>query len=93
MKFKPPHSSSNQFQKTLSADIKNIQNNPKVIVRGDKTSNHYSVDKNEYQNVLYNNNITKEYKKSTTDNEIQVNKSDKNLATKLEIADRAEIMP
>ena len=62
VKFKTHSKFSCDFQKQLSKDVKNIEKNPKVIVKGDKTSNHYSVDKIEYQNVLHNT-ITKEYKK------------------------------
>ena len=92
VKFKPHNQSSNSFQRKISSDIKKIKNDPNVIVKGDKTSNHYSIGKQEYQNVLHNT-ITKEYKKSTPEFEKQTTKIDKNLAKKLDIADRAEVMP
>ena len=63
-----------------------------MIVKGDKTSNHYSVDKHEYQNVLHNT-ITGEYKKAPQEKEAEVTKVDKKIATNLNIADRAEVMP
>ena len=81
IKFKNPSEFSSEFQKKLSQDIKKINENPNVIVKGDKTTNHYSIGKNEYQEVLQNT-ITKEYKKCTAENEIQATKVDKNLASK-----------
>ena len=64
IKFKNSNSHPCDFQKQLSSDIRKINNNPNVIVKGDKTTNHYSVDKNQYQDILQNS-ITKEYKKSS----------------------------
>ena len=54
---------SSIFQKQLSKDMKNIKENPNVIVKGDKSSKFYSVTKEKYSDILHNN-VTREYKKA-----------------------------
>ena len=75
---------SDPFQNKLKADLEDIKNESKVIVKADKTSNYYKLEKEEYQAVLEKS-IHKEYKK-TNGNDIAVpNESHKKIVEKLEL--------
>ena len=77
VKFKKHSKHPNEFQQKLSNDMKNIKESPDIIVKGDKTSNHFSVGKEKYKSDL-NKAITSEYKKATAEKERQINLIDKN---------------
>ena len=57
------------------------------MIKADKTTNHYKMEKADYEEYV-NRNITKDYKKATNDDFKKVTKEDKAIANKLEIADR-----
>ena len=57
------HRFMNPFQKKLREDKASIENENKVFVAADKTTNYYKANKNNYDEVM-NKNITKTYKKS-----------------------------
>ena len=59
----------------------------KMLIKADKTTNHYKMEKADYEEYV-NRNITKDYKKATNDDFKKVTKEDKAIANKLEIADR-----
>ena len=58
-----------------------------MYIAADKTTNFYKVDENTY-NELLEKHIHKDYKKTTTEAVKEVSKVDKEIVTKLEIADR-----
>ena len=61
---------SDTFQSKLKNDLEDIKNETKVIVKGDKTSNYYKLEKEQYHDLLERN-IQKEYKK-TDENSVKV---------------------
>ena len=56
---------SNNFQQKLNEDIRNIKQEPKLLIAADKTSNYYKTDSRSNASILKRN-IEKEYKKSST---------------------------
>ena len=78
---------SNQFQNKLKDDLKDIKNEKKVIISADKTRNYYKMERDDY-NELLNNNITKEYKIADNSLVNKITKDDREMAEKLEVADR-----
>ena len=84
LKFRSIHE---QFQKKLKDDLKNIQNEKKVIVAADKSHNFYKMDTNKYKELLTNN-ITKDYKKADEKTIKDISKNDKEVAAMLEVDDR-----
>lgn len=83
---------NNQIQEKMKQDLKeiNCQTNH-IMVKADKTRNIYKLNKDKY-NKLLQENITNEYKKENNTQVHQVNLEAKNIACKLEIADRMEII-
>ena len=77
----------NQFQTELAKEVKKINNLNKPIIKADKTSNHYILDKETY-NSLLEKNVQKEYKKESTDKIRSTNLRHKELVNKWEIQDR-----
>ena len=59
------------------------------MIAADKTNNYYSLKKDQYQ-ALMKKNIQKNYKKVPKQHVDKLNKEDKKLSTKLDIADRME---
>ena len=59
--------STNDFMKTLKADLTKINETKKVIVKADKTSNKYLMEPDKYKELL-NKNIQSEYKKEDIEN-------------------------
>ena len=81
---------SNDFQKQLKKDVKEIQASDKVYVSADKTTNIYPMDKDKYLK-LRKENVTKCYKTTCDSMKHDIDREAKNIATKLEIADRMEV--
>ena len=79
----------NDFQKKLKQDINVIKKTPEIITSADKTQNKYTVSIDDYSKMLQEN-ITKEYKKTTADYVQSTNKEAANLAKDLGIADRVD---
>ena len=77
------------FLKKLNEDAKFITENENIFVFADKTTNIYSVSKENYEKVLKEN-VTKHYKKSNPDTCKQINNEAASIALKLELADRME---
>ena len=86
IQFRPVN---NQFQRRLSEDIRRIHNSDKVIVSADKSDNKYIIPAPDYEDLLRQN-ITKEYKKSATENVQDTNAEAATLAEALDIDDRVE---
>ena len=78
---------NNTFQNKLKHDVTDIRNEEKVLIKADKTTNHYKMEKANYKEYIHRN-ITKDYKKATNDDFKKVTKEDKAIAAKLEIDDR-----
>jgi hypothetical protein len=82
---------SNNFQQKLKKDVESIKSSDRLIVKADKTTNLYKMQKCEY-NELLNNNVTKVYKKASKELMKDINKGDKRIAENLGLDDRMEIM-
>ena len=78
---------NNSFQNKLKHDVRDIRNEEKVLIKADKTTNFYKMEKAEYEEHMHRN-ITKDYKKANNDDFKKVTKEDKAFAKKLEIDDR-----
>ena len=78
------------FQSKISSDIRNIRTSDKLFVPADKTTNYYKMDSPSY-NKLLQKNITKTYEKITPDTVSSINNEAKDVATKLNLADRINI--
>jgi hypothetical protein len=78
------------FQSKISSDIRNVRTSDKLFVPADKTTNYYKMDSPSY-NKLLQKNITKTYKKITPDIVSSINNEAKDIATKLNLADRINI--
>ena len=78
---------NNSFQNKLKHDARNIKNEEKVLIKADKTTNYYKMEKDDYKEHMHRS-VTKDYKKAGNDDFNNVTKEDKVIANKLEIADR-----
>ena len=67
------HNRTNKFQNMMKRDLNQLKEMEKVVVFADKSNNMYCVNKNEYLNEIKNN-ITSEYKKSSSTKVDEVNK-------------------
>ena len=54
---------NNNFQTKLKKDVKDVEKETKLIIKADKTTNHYKVSHEDYSELLQKN-ITKDYKKA-----------------------------
>lgn len=81
---------NNSFQSQLSSDITKLKKSGKVIVKADKTTNLYQISKDQY-NKMMNDNITKDYKKTTSDTKADIDRETKNLIKELKLEDRMEV--
>ena len=84
LEFRKFHS---DFQNQLKNEIVTIKNDDKVIVAADKTSNHFRVEPDEY-NELIKKEVTKDYKKAKANHVKNINNAHKIIVNKLEIEDR-----
>ena len=79
------------FQTKLMSDIKKINESNKLLIPADKSRNIYIMQKNDY-NKYVSDNVTKTYKRTTTNRVANINYKSKLLAEKLAVDDRIEIM-
>ena len=82
-------STPNEFQKKLARDVKKINKSPHIFVPADKTTNLYKLPVNSYEKLLQDN-ITSNYKKTTTSVKNNINSEAKEIAIKLKLDDRIE---
>ena len=82
---------SNDFQKKLKEDCNKIKQSKDIIVSADKTSNLYCMPVETYKSHLKNN-ITKDYKKSNMNKVKETNNEAAQIATRLKVDDKAEIL-
>ena len=78
---------SNPLQEKMKRDIKQIRSTDKVLTGADKTTNFYKITPEAYDKMLHDN-ITQENKKANPDIVEVIDKKDKAMAEKLDIADR-----
>jgi hypothetical protein len=78
---------SNDFQNKLKNDIKTIASEKKMIIAADKTNHFYKVSKEQHDELLERQ-VNKEYKKADNTTIKDINKNDKEIASKLELSDR-----
>ena len=81
---------NNPFLNKLKNDIKRIENESKLLIAADKTTNFYKLEPSTYNNLLEQN-ITKSYKKAQHTATQTIHSVDKSIATKLGIDDRVDI--
>ena len=81
---------TNPFLNKLKNDTKRIENESKLLIAADKTTNFYKLEPSTYNNLLEQN-ITKSYKKAQHTATHTIHSVDKSIATKLGIDDRVDI--
>ena len=81
---------SNDLQKKLNKDVKEIQEEHNIFVKADKTTNYYKTAPEDYM-TLVNKNVTKTYKKTNPNVPDIITLEDKKIAEKIELADRIEV--
>ena len=80
---------NNPFLTKLKDDTERIQNEPKLLIATDKTTNFYKLEPATYNDLLEQN-ITKSYKKAQLNTTRVIHAENKNIATKLGIDDRVD---
>ena len=90
---------TNDFQNDLKYNIGKIKSSDEMFVTADKTKNIYKIPVEKYQQIL-NNNVTKDYEKTSLENVSRINKEASTIASELKVADRVnqhtranELMP
>ena len=68
-----------------------IKKSEKVIVPADKTSNYYEIDKADYKKLVRDS-VTAKYTIDNTNIEDRINQEAKEIAKKLDLADRVEVI-
>ena len=79
------------FQDKLKKDITEIGKSDQILVSADKTTNFYSVSKNEYKKLIADS-ITKIYKRAEEGTVEILNKEAKDIAQSLKLGDRIQCM-
>jgi len=82
-----PH--NNDFQTKLTNDIKQTKDSNDMLVKADKTTNYYKLTPDQYKK-LADSNVTKTYKTAPENTTAQITKTDKDIATALDLDDRIE---
>ena len=82
---------NNAMQDKLKEDIKLIKEKKEVIVKADKTDNHYLIPVDDYKKMMVDN-ITKDYRKESIEVVNSINREAAKLAKDLELDDRIEAM-
>lgn len=81
----------NNIQQQMKKDIKQINEEKKLIIKADKTTNFYKMAPKEY-NTLLEKNIHKAYRKGTIEQVNKINNEAKTIAEELELSDRIDII-
>ena len=79
VKFRP---GTNKTQKKMREDLNKMKNSRKVYVKADKTNNYYTLETEEYDDLMKRN-TTSDYKKTSKRETKKVTKDDKKIAEKL----------
>ena len=80
---------SNDFQRQLKADIREIRSSANVFVPAEKSTNLYEMSTESY-NRLPQNSITKSYKKCNANIKSEIDSEARTIASSLRLADRIE---
>ena len=89
IEFRTDHQSNN-LQRKLANDLKEIRQDKNIFVKADKTTNHYKTEPKEYM-TLVDKNVTKGYKKADRNVPDAITSVDKKVAEKLGLDDRIEV--
>ena len=81
------HKKGNQLQTKLKDDLRNMKQEPRLIVPADKTSNFYKMEVPQY-NILLQRNVEAECKRGPQDLVTTYDREDKAVAEELDITDR-----
>lgn len=81
---------SNDLQKKLSKDVKEIREENNIFVKADKTTNYYKTAPDDYV-TLVNKNVTKTYKKTNPNVPDIITLADKKIAEEIKLDDRIEV--
>lgn len=81
---------SNNLQKKLSKDVKEIKEEKNIFVKADKMTNYYKTEAKDYV-TLVDKNVTKTYKKTNPKVPDMITLKDEKIAEKLELDDRVEV--
>ena len=73
----------------LKEDTDRINNEPKLLIAADKTTNFYKLDPSTYNDLLEKN-ITKSYKKAQPKTTQAIHKENKAIVTRLRIDNRVD---
>ena len=80
---------NNSFSSSINEKLKTIHDSKDVLVKADKSKNIYQIPVAEYRKVLQEN-ITADYKKSTNEKVLTVNKEASKITSNLKISDRVD---
>ena len=86
LEFKPVH---NPLQSKLKRDLADIRSSDNMLVFADKTTNLYSMHKDQYKKLLHEN-VTKSYKKSDATVVTGINSEAADIAKSLKLEDKME---
>lgn len=81
---------SNDLQRKLSKDVKEIREENNIFVKADKTTNYYKTAPDDYV-TLVNKNVTKTYKKTNPNVPDIITLADKKIAEEIKLDDRIEV--
>ena len=77
----------NHFQKHLKRDQKRIEEDSKVLIKGDKSNNYFRMDSKDYENLVEKE-INKEYRKAEIKDLENADAEQKKLVLSLDLEDR-----
>jgi len=77
----------NHFQKRLKRDKRNIEEDSKVLIKGDKTTNYFRMDGNVYENLVEKEKH-KEYQKAQNKDIEKIVDEQKKIVLNLDLEDR-----
>ena len=81
----------NDFQQKLKRDCRDINASQKLLIPADKSTNLYELDKEQYNKLLAEN-ITKSYKKSSSNLKDDINREARAIASSLGVSDRVQCL-
>ena len=81
----------NAMQDKLKKDMRLIKEKKEIIVKADKTDNHYLIPVDEYKKLMVDN-ITKDYRREDIERVNSINREAAKIAKDLELDDRIEAM-
>ena len=80
---------NSEFMDKLKDDLENHKESGKIAIQADKSRNYYSINKDNYDQLLTNE-VTKQYKKTDISNVKNADINSAKIATELKLADRIQ---